>query len=131
MNFVDAVCEVEGNDAYLVAGPSRIKLAPAKAKKLIEGGYNGKTVVLGIRPEDVHDEPEFLAASPETVIEAKIRVYEMLGAEVFLYFDYEGASMTARVEPTTPARTGDVVKFALDANKIHVFDKETEVAITN
>ena len=131
MNFVDAVCEVVGNDAYLVAGPSKIKLAPAKAKKLIDGGYNGKTVVLGIRPEDVHDEPEFLAASPETVIEAKIRVYEMLGAEVFLYFDYEGASMTARVEPTTPARTGDVVKFALDANKIHVFDKETEAAITN
>ena len=55
----------------------------------------------------------------------------MLGAEVFLYFDYEGSSMTARVEPTTPARTGDVVKFALDANKIHVFDIETEVAITN
>ena len=131
MNFVDAVCEVEGENAYLVAGQSKIKLAPAKAKKLIDGGYNGKTVVLGIRPEDVHDEPEFLEASPETVIEAKIRVYEMLGAEVFLYFDYEGASMTARVEPTTPARTGDVVKFALDANKIHVFDKETEVAITN
>ena len=131
MNFIDAVCEVVGDDAYLVAGPSKIKLAPAKAKKLIDGGYNGKTVVLGIRPEDVHDEPEFLAASPETVIEAQIRVYEMLGAEVFLYFDFQGSNMTARVEPTTPARTGDVVKFALDANKIHVFDKETEVAITN
>ena len=131
MNFVDAVCEVEGENAYLVAGQSKIKLAPAKAKKLIDGGYNGKTVVLGIRPEDVHDEPEFLAASPETVIEAQIRVYEMLGAEVFLYFDFQGSNMTARVEPTTPARTGDVVKFALDANKIHVFDKETEVAITN
>ena len=55
----------------------------------------------------------------------------MLGAEVFLYFDYEGANMTARVEPTTKARTGDTVKFALDANKIHVFDKETERTITN
>ena len=102
-----------------------------KAKKLVDGGYNGKTVVLGIRPEDVHDEPDFLAKSPDTVIEAKIRVYEMLGAEVFLYFDYEGANMTARVEPSTKARTGDTVKFALDASKIHVFDKETEAAITN
>ena len=87
--------------------------------------------MLGIRPEDVHDEPEFLAKSPNTVIEAKIRVYEMLGAEVFLYFDYEGSSMTARVDPKTTARTGDVVKFALDSAKIHVFDKETELAITN
>ena len=79
----------------------------------------------------MHDEPAFLQASPNTVIEAKIRVYEMLGAEVFLYFDYEGASMTARVDPRTTARTGDTVKFALDAEKIHVFDKETEQTITN
>ena len=56
---------------------------------------------------------------------------EMLGAEDYLHFDYEGASMTARVDPRTTARTGDTVKFALDADKIHVFDKETEKTITN
>ena len=39
--------------------------------------------------------------------------------------------MTARVKPSTTARTGDTVKFALDASKIHVFDKETELVITN
>lgn len=55
----------------------------------------------------------------------------MLGAEYSLYFDYEGSSMTARVDPRTTARTGDHVKFALDAEKIHVFDKETQVTITN
>ena len=131
MNFVDATCKVVGDKVYLVAGPSEIELPPAKAKKLIEGGYAGKTVVLGIRPEDVHDEQMFIETSPNTVIEAKIRVYEMLGAEVFLYFDYEGSSMTARVDPRTTARTGDHVKFALDAEKIHVFDKETQVTITN
>ena len=131
MNFVDAKCKVVGNKVYLVAGPSEIELPPAKAKKLIDGGYEGKTVVLGIRPEDVHDEQMFIETSPNTVIEAKIRVYEMLGAEVFLYFDYEGSSMTARVDPRTTARTGDIVKFALDAEKIHIFDKETQVTITN
>ena len=131
MNFVDATCKVQNGKVYLVAGPSEIELPAAKGQKLIDGGYDGKTVVLGIRPEDVHDEPAFLQASPNTVIEAKIRVYEMLGAEVFLYFDYEGASMTARVDPRTTARTGDTVKFALDAEKIHVFDKETEQTITN
>ena len=131
MNFLDATVEVSGDAASLKVAGSSIPLPPSKAKKLIDGGYNGKTVVLGIRPEDVHDEPEFLAKSPDTVLEAKIRVYEMLGAEVFLYFDYEGASMTARVEPSTKARTGDTVKFALDASKIHVFDKETEEAIAN
>ena len=86
---------------------------------------------MGIRPEDVHDSAEFIAASPDTVVESTIRVYELLGAEVFLYFDVENFPMTARVNPTTTARTGDTVKFALDAEKIHVFDKETELTITN
>ena len=131
MNFVDATCKVKGGKVVLQAGPSEIELPPAKAKKLIDGGYDGKTVILGIRPEDVHDEQMFIEASPNTVIEATIRVYEMLGAEVYLYFDYEGSSMTARVDPRTTARTGDTVKFALDAEKIHVFDKETELTITN
>ena len=131
MNFLDAVCNVKGNKVSLQVGPSAIELPPAKSKKLIDGGYAGKTVALGIRPEDVHDEQMFIESSPNTVIEATIRVYEMLGAEVYLYFDYEGSSMTARVDPRTTARTGDTVKFALDAEKIHVFDKETEITITN
>jgi len=131
MNFLDAVCKVNGDKVSLQVGPSTIELPPAKGKKLIEKGYADKTVVLGIRPEDVHDEQMFIESSPNTVIEATIRVYEMLGAEVYLYFDYEGSSMTARVDPRTTARTGDTVKFALDAEKIHVFDKETEETITN
>ena len=131
MNFVDATCKVKGNKVVLQAGPAEIELPEAKAKKLIAGGYDGKTVVLGIRPEDVHDDPEYLAKHQNTIIEATIRVYEMLGAEVYLHFDYEGATMTARVDPRTKARTGDTVKFALDPDKIHVFDKETELTITN
>ena len=67
----------------------------------------------------------------EAILEAKIEVYELLGAEVFLYFDVEGANFTARVNPRTTARTGDTVNFALDVSKIHVFDKETELTITN
>jgi len=131
MNFMDAKVNVSGNDVTLKVGSFDIKLPAAKAKALIDGGYAGKTVVMGIRPEDVHDDAAFIASSPETVVESTIRVYELLGAEVFLYFDLEQFPMTARVNPTTTARTGDTVKFALDANKIHVFDKETELTITN
>ena len=115
----------------LQVGPYSIKLPPAKAKKLIEGGYAGKTVILGIRPEDVHDSQMYIEASPNSVIESTIKVYELLGAEVYLYFDVEGFPMTARVDPRTTARTGDRVKFAMDVEKIHVFDKETEKCITN
>ncbi|MDO4633166.1 MAG: sn-glycerol-3-phosphate ABC transporter ATP-binding protein UgpC [Eubacteriales bacterium] len=131
MNFMDAVVNVKGNNVSLKVGAHEIKLPAAKGKALIDGGYAGKTVVMGIRPEDVHDDPAFLAQSPDTVIESTIRVYELLGAEVFLYFDLEEFPMTARVNPATTARTGSTVKFALDADKIHVFDKETEKTITN
>ena len=131
MNFLDATCKVTGNKVALEVGGAAIELPPAKAKKLIDGGYNGKTVVLGIRPEDVHDSQAFISNSPDSVIESTIKVYELLGAEVYLYFDLEGTQMTARVNPRTTLRNGDHAVFALDAEKIHVFDKETERTITN
>ena len=56
---------------------------------------------------------------------------QLLGAEVYLYFDVQGTSITARVAPTTKAKNGSQVRFALDTNKIHVFDKATELAIVN
>ena len=131
MNFVDAKVQVSGKDVTLKVGEYTLKLPPAKAKALIDGGYDGKTVVMGIRPENVHDSQMFIETSKDSVIEATINVYELLGAEVFLYFDLCGASMTARVDPRTTARTGDKVKFALDMEKVHIFDKETELTITN
>ena len=93
--------------------------------------YDGKTVVMGIRPENVHDSQMFIETSKDSVVECKINVYELLGAEVYLYFDCEGFPMTARVDPRTTARSGDTVKFALDMEKVHLFDKETEITITN
>ncbi|HCI17449.1 MAG TPA: sugar ABC transporter ATP-binding protein, partial [Lachnospiraceae bacterium] len=86
---------------------------------------------MGIRPEDIHDEESFIAKSPESVFTTTIRIYELLGAEVYLYFDLDEFQMTARVDPRTTARPGDVVKFAIDVEKIHIFDKETELVITN
>ena len=132
MNMVDAVVEKKGDDVYLTIGKTAsIKLPKVKAEKLIAGGYVGKTVVMGIRPEDLKDEEVLVNMADEAILEAKIEVYELLGAEVFLYFDVEGANFTARVNPRKTARTGDTVKFALDVSKIHVFDKETELTITN
>ena len=56
------------------------------------------------------------------VIEAEVKVYELLGAEVFLYCDFEQTQITARVNPRTNLRSGDKAVFALDLEKIHLFD---------
>ena len=130
MNFLDATVEVNGDTASLKVAGSSIPLPPAKSKKLIEGGYAGKTVTFGIRPEDVYDSEMFIETS-KCVFESTIKVYELLGAEVYLYFDLAEFPITARVDSRTTARPGDTVKFAFDVEKIHVFDKETEQVITN
>ena len=64
-------------------------------------------------------------------MDATVRVYELLGAEVFLYFTVDQFEITARVNPRTTARPGDTIKIAMDLSKVHVFDKETEKIITN
>jgi len=132
MNFIDATIEKRGSDVYAVFGSNALKLPEAKAKKVVEGGYVDKTVVIGIRPEDIHDEEMFISNSPDSVIEATVRVYELLGAEVFLYFTVdETIDITARVNPRTTARPNDTLKIAFDMSKLHVFDKETEQVVTN
>ena len=130
MNFLDAVVRANGSDVTLEVAGQSIPLPPAKAKKLIDGGYNGKTVIMGIRPEDVYDSEMFIETA-KCVFSSTIKVYELLGAEVFLYFDLGEFPMTARVDPRSNARPGDTVRFAFDVEKIHVFDKETEQVITN
>ena len=135
MNFLDAVVEEKGDTACLKVAGKTIALPADKSKKLIDGGYNGKTVTFGIRPEDVYDSEEMVNQLkdkyPDGVFDSTVRVYELLGAEVFLYFDLEEFSITARVDPRTTARPGDNIKFAFDTEKIHVFDKDTEETITN
>ncbi len=132
MNFLDAKVKVTGDVANLEIAGSTIALPAAKSKALIDGGYDGKEVVMGVRPEDVYDSEEFLSkCDPKSVFECSIKVYELLGAEVYLYFDLEDKSITARVDSRTPSRPGDVAKIAFDPERIHVFDKETEKTITN
>jgi multiple sugar transport system ATP-binding protein len=131
MNIFESTVVKKGNDVFLTFGTNSIKLPEAKAKKVLDGGYESKTVMLGIRPEDVKDEEMFISSSPDSVVEATVKVYELLGAEVYLYFDVDGVDVTARVNPRTTARPGDTIKVAFDLARVHVFDKETEQVITH
>ncbi|MBQ5484518.1 MAG: sn-glycerol-3-phosphate ABC transporter ATP-binding protein UgpC, partial [Lachnospiraceae bacterium] len=52
MNFLDAKITANGNQVTATVGDAKLAVPADKAKALIDGGYDGKTVVLGIRPED-------------------------------------------------------------------------------
>ena len=92
MNFIDAVCKVEGERVTLNFEKTSVVLPPAKAKKLIDGGYNGKTVVMGIRPEDIGDSQIEIEAHQDAVFETDVTGYELLGSEVLLYFNVAGTA---------------------------------------
>ena len=119
MNFIDAVCKVEGERVTLNFEKTSVVLPPAKAKKLIDGGYNGKTVVMGIRPEDIGDSQIEIEAHKDAVFETDVTGYELLGSEVLLYFNVAGTAMTAKVDSRTTARMGDHITLAIDPEKIH------------
>jgi len=131
MNFVDATAVKEGDIVYLQFGEYKVKLNPEKGKNVADGGYIGKEVILGFRPEDVHDEEGFIASTPDTTLNANVELTELLGAEVYLYLSIAGNQVVARVDPRSKAKVGDNIKVAIDGNQIHVFDKETEGVITN
>ena len=131
MNLVEVQVESKGKDVFLKFGEHLIKLPENKAKAVIDGGYDGKTVIMGIRPEDLKDEEMFISQSPDSVVSAYVEVTELLGAEVYLYILIAGQQLTARVNPRSTAKTGDTITMALDVLRIHVFDKETEQIITN
>ena len=126
MNLIDCDC-VEAGSKVAIVLPDGTKycLSDEKSKLVKEAGYVGKKVCFGFRPENMTEVP----AGTENSVPAVIRVYELLGAEVFLYFDLGEESITARVSPTTKTRRGDETAFLIDEEHIHIFDPETEEAL--
>jgi len=131
MNFINAKVEKRGEEMHLLFGKEDIKLPEGKAKKLEGSEYIGKEVVMGIRPENVHDEAMYLETLSDSIINAQVEVVEMLGSETLLYLVVDEIDFVARVNPRTKAKPGDTVKLAFETNKIHLFDKETEKTIMN
>ncbi len=131
MNFIKAKISKKNNDFYIDFDKYSLRLPESKSADGKLDAYVGKNVTFGIRPEHVHDEPDFIANNAEGVVEATVDVTELMGAEIYLYLSIGANAVTARVEPTSTAKPGDSIKVAFDMNKIHIFDDETERAITN
>ncbi len=135
MNFIDAVVKKKGSDVYVIFGKNEIKLPADKAQDPNLADYIDKEVILGIRPECLKDEPLAISTMADSVIDVHVDVTELMGAEIYLYVSTEGLdphtpqNLIARVSPRSTARTGDEIKLALDATRIHIFDKDTEKCI--
>ena len=131
MNFINSTIVRSGDDYGIQFGRYTIPLPESKNKKNILSHFVGKPVVLGIRPEDIHDEPEFLERSEESIIEANVEITELMGNEIYLHLNIENTPCVARVDPSSVAEAGEDIEIAFDVEKIHIFDKDSERTITN
>ena len=140
MNFIDAVLKEEYGQFIVEFGSEDTKSSRGVKYQIIVpeskvndelSNYVGKEIILGVRPEAIHDEEMYLSNATTGVIDTNVEITEMMGAETYLYLLCEGIPLTARVSPRSTARPGDDIKVAIDPNRIHIFDKETEKAIVN
>ncbi len=141
MNFFEGTVIKDGSDFYIeirseatedtASVATKIKLPPSKN----EGGrleaYDGKEITLGIRPECIYDDARYIADHQDGIIQANVEVVEPMGAEKYLYLDFLGHDLVSRVNPDSKSEVGEVVTVALDVNKLHIFDKDTEKTVTN
>jgi len=126
MNFFD----VTYRDGVISDGKGlRLSVPEGRAKVLEDQGYNGKQLVFGIRPEDIHSEEAFLETWPEAVIASQVVVSELLGATSQLYQKIDETEFVAIVNARDFHSPGDTVKMGFDLNKAHFFDKESTDAI--
>ncbi|MGO2646340.1 MAG: ABC transporter ATP-binding protein [Lactococcus cremoris] len=106
-------------------------LPEGKAKLLKEQGYEGKEVILGIRPEDIQASNLAQQAYPNQTIEAEVVVSELLGAETMLYLKAGSTEFVSRVEARDFRNPGEKITVALNLNKSHFFDAQTEHRIVD
>ena len=133
MNFIEGRVREDG---YFECGSTRHGVftfkVPEKQLSILKAqGYIGVELLMGIRPEDCHDEEEFIEAHPESRVEAKVEVAELLGAESQITVKFPGRDsigqrLTAKVKARTDVHTNDMFKMAIDMSKCHFFDMEAE-----
>jgi multiple sugar transport system ATP-binding protein len=110
-------------DTFDVAIPAQ------RAERL--SGRVGQEVLVGVRPEDMELKEFAENAMPDNTVRLPVDLVEHLGAEVLLHL--RGPSETtivARVDPRARLAPGDIAEIAVNTNKVHAFDPETEAALT-
>nr|NNM91399.1 sn-glycerol-3-phosphate ABC transporter ATP-binding protein UgpC [Bacilli bacterium] len=129
MNFIQGTIKEEGGVLSFTANGISLTIPEGRHEILRQKGAINKPVILGIRPENIHDEPVYAQTYPGGVFEANVDVVEHMGSEMYLFMDVSGQQLTARIVARSDVKVGDRPKLTVDMSKLHIFDKETEESI--
>jgi len=127
MNFLEAKLVEQDGKIAADCKDFILKIPDSKA-----GAYRqhlGQEVIFGIRPEDTHDSEYAPPGIEKATLEAKVDVTELMGNEIVVYLVTEHAQFLGRFDPRTSARVGNTMQVALNMDRIHIFDKQTQIAI--
>jgi len=127
MNFFDATLVAEEGEIYADAGDFRVH-APADRKQAF-GPYVGKEVILGIRPENIHGAPYVPPNINAAHLKATVEVVELLGHELHVFANSGKNSFVAIVDTRLAPTVGSEVDMVANVDAMHIFDKETELAV--
>ena len=128
MNFFDALLKAGDNDSMIVdTGVFQLIVPPSRAEPF--RSHLGREVVMGVRPEDIHDISYQPPGITPAEVEATVEVIEQMGNEMILYLDEGNKSFIARTDPRTQASVGNRMGLAMNLDNIHIFDRDTEESL--
>nr|WP_295973104.1 sn-glycerol-3-phosphate ABC transporter ATP-binding protein UgpC [uncultured Bacillus sp.] len=122
MNFFMGIL----TEAGFKIGHTLIKIPDKMRRNLQRQGYVNKEIILGIRPEDLYVESNYIEKHKGSVFEVTIEVIEFFGAETIVYTHIADQQLAVRLNPQQEVKSGQVLTLRMDMNKVHFFDVETE-----
>jgi len=124
MNFVRVPVTVSGHQIKLKSTSFDVTVPSKHAASLKP--YDGKEIILGVRPENFSlDE----AQSAQSYFNVKVTVLEPLGDELIIYAETEGQEVVAQLDPRAKVEAEQDLRLAVDMDHMHAFDPETELSL--
>ncbi len=125
MNFFNGTLTGDVNEMYVDTGAFRLRLHDELVNKVKD--QVGKKVVLGVRPEDVHN-PDFVPVGVKGArVKARVELTEMMGSEIYVYLvTGEDQNFIGRIDPRARYSLGEEVEVVFNLDSIHLFDQSTE-----
>ena len=130
MNFTEMDVEADADGIHLNIKGKKVEIVEKTQRALSSGGYIGRTVDFGIRPEHMTIIPGHVDGAHA---EGTVGVYEMLGSEAIAYVDLDRdeGRVIVKTDATLQLKVGDRVSLNFTAKYIHLFDHVTGETITN
>lgn len=123
MNLIPCRIEERTEGVFLSSSAFSLPLnAIANGAGLLDG-YQGREVILGIRPEHMEDSAFAGGCDPSRVLRAEVSLVEPMGSNTHLRMKIDGTETIACVDSRTVAKAGEIVSLACDLSRICLFDK--------